>query len=124
MTESWLALMNEEYDGINFFRNDEDEIEIVSFQFKESGDKIGGTSIGDLYDIMIFPEHPPKMPEKFQAILSSPIDYIYNMIDNGFLGVVSKVTTSSEKVVEEVFDGLCENVSEYIDYYEKEMKDV
>jgi len=124
MTESWLALMSDEYDGINFFRNDEDEIEIVSFQFKESGDKIGGTSIGDLYDIMIFPEHPPKMPEKFQAILSSPIDYIYNMIDNGFLGVISKVTTSSEKVVEEVFDGLCENVSEYIDYYEKEMKDV
>jgi hypothetical protein len=116
--------MSDEYDGINFFRNDEDEIEIVSFQFKESGDKIGGTSIGDLYDIMIFPEHPPKMPEKFQAILSSPIDYIYNMIDNGFLGVISKVTTSSEKVVEEVFDGLCENVSEYIDYYEKEMKDV
>jgi hypothetical protein len=124
MTESWLALMSDEYDGINFFRNDEDEIEIVSFQFKESGDKIGGTSTGDLYDIIIFPEDPPKMPEKFQAILSSPIDYIYNMIDNGFLGVISKVTTSSEKVVEEVFGNLCETVSEYIDYYEEEMKNV
>jgi len=124
MIESWQALRSEEYDGINFYRNDDDEIEIVSFQFKESGTKIGGTSAGDLYDIIIFPEDPPKMPEKFQAILSSPIDYIDNMIDNGFLGVVSKVTTSSEKVVEEVFDGLCESVSEYIDYYEKEMKDV
>ena len=124
MIESWQALRSEEYDGINFYRNDDDEIEIVSFQFKEQGTKIGGNSIGDLYDIIIFPEDPPKMPEKFQAILSSPLDYIENMIDNGFLGVVSKVTTCSTELVDSVFDNLCETVSEYINYYEKEMKNV
>lgn len=124
MIESWQTLRNEKYDGINFYRNEDGEIEITSFLFKTAGDKIGGNSSGDLYDIIIFPEDPPKMPEKFQAILISPIDYIENMIDNGFLGVVSKVTTTSENFIDIVFDAISENAAEYISYYEKEMKNV
>lgn len=124
MIESWQALKNEKYDGINFYRNDDGDMEITSFMFKTPGDKVGGSSSGDLYDIIIFPEDPPKMPEKFQAILISPLDYIENMIDNGFLGVVSKVTTTSAEFVDTTFDALCINATEYIEYYEKEMKDV
>lgn len=124
MIESWQALRNENFDGINFYRNEVGEIEITSFHYKMPGEKTGGTSIGDLYDIVIFPEDPPKMPEKFKAILSSPLDYIENMIDNGFLGMVSKVTTTSDEFFDVVFDAICENAEEYIEYYEKEMKNV
>ena len=124
MIESWQALKNEQYDGINFYRNEDGDMEITSFIFKTPGDKIGGSSFGDLYDIILFPEDPPKMPEKFQAILISPIEYIDNMIDNGFLGVVSKVTTTSDEFVDTTFDTLCTNETEYIESYEKEMKDV
>jgi hypothetical protein len=46
------------------------------------------------------------------------------MIDNGFLGVVSKVTTTSAEFIDTTFNALCENATEYMDYYEKEMKDV
>jgi hypothetical protein len=124
MSESWQTLKTEPFDGINFYRNEEGEMEITSFLFKKPGEKIGGSTSGDLYDIIIFPEDPPKMPEKFQAILISPLDYIENMIDNGFLGVVSKVTTTSAEFIDTTFNALCENATEYMDYYEKEMKDV
>lgn len=124
MSESWQALKTEPFDGINFYRNDDGDLEICGFQYKDPGEKISGNSSGDLYDIIIFPEDPPKMPEKFQAILISPIDYITNMLDNGFLGLVAKTTTTSNKFVTEAFDALSERTAEYIEYYEKEMNDV
>lgn len=124
MSESWQALKTEPFDGINFYRNDDGDLEICGFKYKDPGEKISGNSSGDLYDIIIFPEDPPKMPEKFQAILISPIDYITNMLDNGFLGLVAKTTTTSNEFVTEAFDALSERTAEYIEYYEKEMNDV
>ena len=124
MSESWQALKTEPFDGINFYRNDDGDLEICGFQYKDPGEKISENSNGDMYDIIIFPEDPPKMPEKFQAILTSPIDYISNMLDNGFLGLVAKTTTTSAEFVNDAFDTLSERTAEYIDYYEKEVKDV
>jgi len=124
MSESWQALKTESFDGINFYRNDDGDLEICGFQYKNPGEKLPGSSIGELYDIIIFSEDPPKMPEKFQAILASPIDYITNLLDNGFLGLVAKTTTTSNEFVTDAFNALCERTAEYIEYYEKEMKDV
>jgi hypothetical protein len=124
MSESWQALKTEPFDGINFYRNDDGDLEICGFQYTDAGEKIAGSSSGELYDIIIFPEDPPKMPEKFQAILISPIDYIENMLDNGFLGLVAKTTTKSAKFIDVAFNELSERTAEYIEYYEKEMKDV
>ena len=124
MKESWQTLRTEPFDGINFFRDEEGDIAITSFLFKSPGEKIGGNKSGDLYDIIIFPEDPPKMPELFQAILLSPIDYIDNMIYNGFLGLVSKATTTSTEFINTTFEGLCENALDYINVYEKEIKNV
>jgi hypothetical protein len=122
MNESWQTLRTEPFDGINFYRDEKGDVAISSFLFKFPGEKTGGNKSGDLYDIIIFPEDPPKMPEKFQAILLSPLDYIENMIDNGFLGLISKVTTTSAEFVDTTFEALCKNASEYIDEYEKEGK--
>jgi len=124
MSESWQALKTEPFDGINFYRNDDGDLEICGFQYTDSGEKIAGSSSGELYDIIIFPEDPPKMPEKFQAILISPIDYIENMLDNGFLGLVAKTTTKSAEFIDVAFNELSKRTAEYIEYYEKEMKDV
>ena len=124
MSESWQALKTEPFDGINFYRNEDGDLEICGFNYTDAGEKIAGNSSGELYDIIIFPEDPPKMPEKFQAILISPIDYIENMLDNGFLGLVTKTTTKSAEFVNDAFDALSERTAEYIEYYEKEMKDV
>ena len=124
MNESWQALKTELFDGINFYRNEDGDLEVCGFQYKDPGEKLPGNSSGDLYDIIIFPEDPPKMPEKFQAILISPIDYITNMLDNGFLGLVAKTTTTSADFIDDAFNALSERTAEYIEYYEKEMKDV
>jgi hypothetical protein len=124
MSESWQALKTEPFDGINFYRNDDGDLEICGFQYTDAGEKIAGSSSGELYDIIIFPEDPPKMPEKFQAILISPIDYIENMLDNGFLGLVAKTTTKSAEFIDVAFNELSKRTAEYIEYYEKEMKDV
>jgi hypothetical protein len=124
MSESWQALKTEPFDGINFYRNDDGDLEICGFQYTDAGEKMAGSSSGELYDIIIFPEDPPKMPEKFQAILISPIDYIENMLDNGFLGLVAKTTTKSAEFIDVAFNELSKRTAEYIEYYEKEMKDV
>jgi hypothetical protein len=124
MSESWQALKTEPFDGINFYRNDDGDLEICGFQYTDAGEKIAGSSSGELYDIIIFSEDPPKMPEKFQAILISPIDYIENMLDNGFLGLVAKTTTKSAEFIDVAFNELSERTAEYIEYYEKEMKNV
>jgi hypothetical protein len=124
MKESWQELKTEVFDGINFYRNEGGDLEVCGFKYKNPGETLPGSSSGELYDIIIFPEEPPKMPEKFQAILISPIDYIENMLDNGFLGLVAKTTTTSDEFVNDAFDTLSERMTEYIEYYEKEMKDV
>lgn len=124
MSESWQALKTKPFDGINFYRNENGDLEISSFQYKDAGTNLLGSSIGDMYDIILFPEDPPKMPEKFQAILISPLDYIENMLDNGFLGVVARTTTTSQEFITDIFEYLNERTQKYINYYEKEMKNV
>jgi len=124
MSESWQALKTKPFDGINFYRNENGDLEISSFQYKDAGTNLLGSSIGDMYDIILFPEDPPKMPEKFQAILISPLDYIENMLDNGFLGVVARTTTTSQEFITDIFEHLNERTQKYINYYEKEMKNV
>lgn len=118
MKEFLQHLKNNDFDGLNFFRNGDGDLEINGFDYKNPGEKVGGTELGDLYHIIVFPEDPPKMPELFDAILISPVHYVSRMIDDGFLGVVSKVTTNSRSVAEAMFQGMSKRVSEYIKDYE------
>lgn len=119
MSESFLQLKTNQYDGINFYRNDEN-IEVDSFQYTEPYTKLEGSAMGDLYDIIIFPEDPPKMPERFKAILSSPIHYVERMVQDGFLGVVAKATTTSDEFMDEVEQHFNSMVTIYIKHYEED----
>ena len=99
-------------------------MEFSQFQFKEPGEKIGGTELGDYFDIIIVQEDPPKMPERFQAILISPIDYVDRMAEVGFYGVVTKFTTTSKEIMDDIMVNMEVESVEYIKDYEKEMKNV
>jgi hypothetical protein len=123
MREFLRTLKNENFDGLNFYRNHEGNLEVDGFSYKNPGEKLVGSEMGDLYDIIIFPEEPPKMPERFKAILISPLDYISTMIDTGFLGVVAKATTTSDTVLEDVFEHMSSRAAEYIEYYESLQND-
>lgn len=123
MKEFLQQLKDKDFDGLNFYRNNEGNLEINGFGYKNPGEKIGGTEMGDFYDIIIFQEEPPKMPERFQAILTSPLHYISRMIDDGFLGVVAKVTTTSDRIMENCFDEMSSKAAMYIKYYEENEND-
>ena len=120
MNESFLRLKTEDYDGINFYINDDGDIEVDVFTYNTPSEKIRGSDMGDLYDIIIFPEEPPKMPERFNAVLSSPTHYVSRMIEDGFLGVVARKTTTSDEFMDDTFKDMNIRVAEYIKLYEKE----
>ena len=123
MNESLLRLKTEKYDGINFYLNEDGDVQVDVFTYKNDPEYTGGTEMGELYDIIIFPEDPPKMPERFKAILSSPPHYVSRMIEDGFLGIVAKVTTTSDKFMSDTFDHMNSMVSDYIKIYEDETTD-
>ena len=64
------------------------------------------------------------MPERFQAILISPIDYVDRMAEDGFYGVVTKFTTTSKEIMDDIMVNMEDESFEYIKDYEKEMKNV
>lgn len=119
MKEYLRQLKDKDFDGLNFYLNDDDNLEITGFSYKNPGEKIGGTSAGDYYHIILLERDSMKMPEIFKAILISPLHYISRIIDDGFLGVVAKVTTTSETVMQNCFEDMCRKAAEYI----KEMED-
>ena len=123
MKDYLLPLKNKGFDGINFYRNEKGDLEISAFNYKTQSENIGGNEMGDYYDIIIFPEEPPKMPERFQAILISPLDYISRMIDDGFLGLVAKVTKNSDNFMQDAFEAISERAALYIKYYEEDEDD-
>lgn len=124
MREFLQQLKNNDFDGVNFYRNEDGDLEFSQFQFKDPGEKIGGTKLGDYFDIIIVQDDPPKMPERFQAILISPIDYVDRMAEVGFYGVVTKFTTTSKEIMDDIMVNMEVESVEYIKDYEKEMKNV
>lgn len=123
MKEYLLPLKNKPFDGINFYRNEDSDLEVSAFNYKDPGIKVEGSTMGDMYDIIIFFEDNPKTPERFKAILSSPLHYISRMIDDGFLGVVAKATSTSDTFMDRVYMQMCEKVEEYIKQLEDENYD-
>lgn len=117
MKEFLHKLKGKDFDGLNFYRNEDGNHEVSGFEYKKAGEKIGGTEMGDLYHIIIFQEEPPKMPELFEAILVSPLHYISRMMEDGFLGIISKVTTTSKDAAEIMFESMSLRVKEYIEQY-------
>lgn len=120
MKESLFPLKNKLFDGINFYLNEEDLVEVATFQYKDPGQNVPGSEMGDMYDIVILQVDPPKLPERFKAILISPLDYVSRMIDDGFLGVVARATTTSDAVMDKVMESLTETAQGYIDEYYEE----
>jgi hypothetical protein len=123
MKDYLLPLKNKPFDGINFYRNEEGDFEVSAFMYKIAGEKVEGSAMGDLYDIIIFNEEQPKMPERFKAILTSPLHYISRMIDDGFLGVVARVTTTSDDFMENIEQHMNKRVEKYIKDYEEILND-
>jgi hypothetical protein len=90
-------LFTDDCDGYNFHYDDEGNKVIATFDYKKKGEKLKGSDLGDLFDIIIVPQKPLKNAERFKAVLISPIVYINRLLDDGFIGLVGKATTTSEE---------------------------
>jgi hypothetical protein len=93
-------MLNEsKYDGIMFVPSPSGEgWHIESFEYKNPGQKLGGSSLGDEYEIILFTEDDEgtNNEELFSAILIDPLEYVVRMIKIGYYGIVGKKTTTSE----------------------------
>lgn len=101
--------MKANFDGIRFFRLNEEEVKVEAFTLEiDKGEKNPGSTMGDLYDIIIFSDKisKPLLPERFEAILSSPVHYVETMIENGFCGLVIKSTTNTKNYMDKIFEEL------------------
>jgi len=97
-----------EYDAIFFIPHDEDDslTNVSVASYKKDGEKIGGTELGDFYDIILFrlnEEDDITDLEKFEAILVDPRVYVSRMVKEDWYGLVAKKTTSSDKFVNDTF---------------------
>jgi hypothetical protein len=105
MLDYLQPLKERNLDFFTFLAGDEEgQIDIMSSQYSNPGEKIGGNTLGDLYHIMLFrdsKENPNEYDDvdDFEAILACPLEYASGLIPGGFYGIIARKTTSSDKLV-------------------------
>ena len=110
MLDFLKEMKNEEYDAIFFIPGPkENSVHIEGSKYKNPGKKLNSSifGLGDSYHVIIFKEDENgdvDNLELFEAIFSEPIEYISNMIEMDWYGLVCKKTTTSSTFVNEVFD--------------------
>ena len=91
-------------DAITFVPNPDnnDETVIHGLTYTEKGETIGSSSMGDLFDIILFRENEETFydNEQFEAILVCPYTYGEKMMNDGHFGMIARKTTTSKIVVE------------------------
>lgn len=110
-----------DYDGLTFFREDLKTVEIRGFKLQNPGIKKDRSPMGELYDIIIFNDvlkNYPSEPERFEAVLSSPLDYVRRMAKDGFLGVVVKSSSTSGKFMDDALETAEEYIEDWKKYHE------
>ena len=96
------------FDTFMFLPGEEEhQLEIQISELKELGQKLDGGVLGDCYDVILFKETEDgdiDKLERFDAILSAPLEYVSMLIPLDFYGVICRKTTTSGKLMDGVFD--------------------
>jgi hypothetical protein len=107
MHPTFKRIKEAECDAILFLPDIEntDETTIQGLTYKERGDTIGHSELGNLYDILTFKqtgESSFSHKDHFRAILVCPYTYTEKLLKEGYLGMVSLVTTTSQEMFDEI----------------------
>jgi hypothetical protein len=112
MLEFLRSISEQPYDTITFISGDKkDSLEVMANCYKDVGTKLNGSKLGDAFDIILFKEDMDGKliePEKFEAILMEPLEYISTLIRSDWYGIIARKTTTSQKFVDAIFDKLTE----------------
>ena len=103
----------EEHDAIFFLPGDKkDEIHIESATYKNPGENVGGSAMGNAYHVILFKENETTEElynvDRFDAIFVDPYEYISGLIPQNWFGVIAKKTTTSLDFINKTFDKLNE----------------
>lgn len=103
MNSTFKRIKEEKCDAITFLPSTDDHTEttITGLTYKDKGETIGASSIGDLFEIILFRENEQEYygNEQFEAILVCPYTYSEKMLNDGHFGMIARKTTTSETVV-------------------------
>jgi len=108
MHEYLENLKKESFDVIHFVNGEEkDSIDIVTRSYTDGHIDIEESSLGKKYHIILFKEDDNGIiinPDKFEAILIDPLEYISELIPQNWCGIIAKKTNKSGKFIDNLFD--------------------
>jgi len=96
-----------DYDTIFFVPHpdDENQVKIDIATYKDRGEKLDGSEMGDMFDIILFRMDDEDVTDldRFEGILVEPRTYISRMIKEDWYGMVTRKTTTSKSMADDVF---------------------
>ena len=104
MLECMKEMKGKQHDFISFWCEENDKMIIQSSEYKEAGEKVGGSELGDEYHIVLTREMSDgnlSDISNFDAVLIDPLEYLSQLIPCGWSGFLARKTTTSGKLVEE-----------------------
>lgn len=107
MLEVFHDIKQDEFDCLTFFPDfEENGLRIEGQRYKNFGEKVGGSIMGDEWHIILFKEDEMIFTnlDNFDAILADPLEYISQLIPQGWYGLVAKKTTTSPEFIQRTLD--------------------
>lgn len=106
MLRCFEDIKNVEYDCLTFFPEGDENVKIQIGKLEDPGEKLGGSSLGDSYEIVLFRESEdgPTDIDHFKAILCCPMEYASSIIPVGWYGMITKWTTTSGEVTNDLLE--------------------
>lgn len=98
-----------DYDTIFFVphpEGDDDQVKLEVAQYREKSEKVGGSEMGDMFDIIVFrmnEEYDIVDLDRFDGILIDPREYVTRMIKDDWYGMITRKTTTSDKLAKDIF---------------------
>jgi hypothetical protein len=111
MLEFLKEFSKENHDAIFFLPGDKKgSIKIEGATYKNPGEVIGGSNIGDAYHIILFKEDEETEElynvDSFEGIFIDPLEYMSSLITQDWYGIVARKTTTSTDFIQKTFDKL------------------
>jgi hypothetical protein len=101
---------NKKFDVMYFISGKKkDSIDVTQRTYVNFEESVGRSSLGDCYHIVLFREDDSGNlinPDKFEAILIDPLEYISDLISQDWYGIVARKTKNSHELINKAFDKL------------------
>jgi hypothetical protein len=110
MLDYLKVLKDDDHDAYFFLPGPkEDTIHLEGATYKDAGENVGGSAMGNAYHVILFKEDEEGELvdiDMFDAIFSDPLEYMSGLIPSGIFGIMARKTTTSSNFIQKTFDKL------------------